>query len=269
MKKINIILNKIFNFINKITINSTNNLIIRQNTTDKDVFKDIFIARELLLPFKLKNVKLIIDAGAYTGISSVYLQKKYPNSKIIAIEPEQSNFKILKKNTNCFSKIRAINAGLWYKKCYLKILNRQTGKWGFKTIETNNKKEATKSITITEILKEEKYNKVDILKIDIEGAEKELFSKNYKDWIKKVRVLIIELHDRINDGCTETLNQALNLDRWSIFKKGEKIILLNKKSKGVERNIIQKIKYFLSSKICSLFKQGKKPISFYDDHYTT
>jgi len=75
-------------------------LIIRKDTTDISVYTSIFILNE----FKIKNTefspKFIIDAGAYTGLSSLYFSLNYPKSEIVALEPETSNFEVLSKNSS-------------------------------------------------------------------------------------------------------------------------------------------------------------------------
>ena len=205
-----------------------NNLIIRKGTTDSKVFKSIFVLGEFKLPIKI-NPKLIIDAGAYTGLSTLYYSSKYPSAKIIAIEPETSNFRILEKNTKHLSNIRRIKAGLWDRNAFLKIKDRGTGKWGFAVEEVSEPEDLdVKAVTIEKILKKSGFDRIDILKLDIEGSEKQLFSKNYQLWLNKVNIIVIELHDRIIDGCTESLYSAINKDEWKEFKEGEKVILIRR-----------------------------------------
>lgn len=203
-----------------------NPFIIRKHTSDGNVFMRVFVLKEFKLPIKI-NPRLIIDAGAYTGLSAIYYTSKYPSAKIIAIEPENSNFRILEKNTKHIPNIRRINAGLWDKNAYLKIKNRNTEKWGF-TVKEVSKSENfdIKAITINKILEDSEFDKIDILKLDIEGSEKQLFSKNYHSWLEKVNIIVIELHDRIIDGCTEALYSAISKNEWKEFKEGEKVILI-------------------------------------------
>jgi hypothetical protein len=70
-----------------------------------------------------------------------------------------------------------------------------------------------------------RIGKIDIFKLDIEGAEKELFSVNYERWLEKTNVIIIELHDRFRDGCTEELNNATNPFRFSRKERKDHVIL--------------------------------------------
>jgi len=203
-------------------------LIIRNKTTDSIVFRAIFIFKEFKLPNKIKP-KVIIDAGAYTGLSSLYFSHKYPNAKIYSIEPEESNFDILKKHTEKLDNITIIKAGLWHKDACLKIVDRHTGKFGFMVEEVSeNDDYDIKSITIDYLINTFGIKHIDILKIDIEGAEKELFSYNYEKWLPKVSVIVIELHDKIKQGCTETLFALIDKEKWLIDKVGEKVVLINK-----------------------------------------
>jgi hypothetical protein len=65
---------------------------------------------------------------------------------------------------------------------------------------------------------------IDILKIDIEGAEKEVF-ENSDLWMRKTNVIIIELHERLKDGCCRVFyNKTNDFDReWS---QGDSIFLV-------------------------------------------
>lgn len=49
----------------------------------------------------------------------------------------------------------------------------------------------------------------DLLKLDIEGGEFDLLAKNTDRWLPRVRILMVELHDRIRPGCTEKLLSAI------------------------------------------------------------
>lgn len=206
-------------------------LIIRKNTSDYTVFRGIFVLGEFNIQTKVKP-KLIIDAGAYTGLSSLYYSSKYPQAKIIAIEPEDSNFEILEKNTANISNISRIKAGLWYKNASLKVLDTNNGKWGFKVMEVRESSPYdVKSVTVDKLLANSGFNEIDILKLDIEGSEKELFTENFESWINKVNVIVIELHDRIRPGCSEAFYSAIDKNKWDEYREVEKVVLVKKSYK--------------------------------------
>lgn len=203
-------------------------LTIRKNTSDHYVFRDIFLFKEFKLPVSIEP-KLIIDLGAYTGLSTTFFALKYPKARIIAVEPESSNFELLEFHTQKNPNVDRINAGVWSSNAFLKITNKATEKWAFTVEEVSESDDYdVKSITIDSILKNSGCDTIDILKIDIEGAEKELLSKNVASWISKVKVLVIELHDRLVEGCSESLYNAIDLAEWDEYKQGEKIVLIRK-----------------------------------------
>lgn len=202
-------------------------LILRKNTSDWKAFKQIFIARDYDFPVNIEP-KFIVDGGANVGYASLFFVDKFPNAEIFAIEPEKSNFDVLKKNTAQFKQIKPIKAGLWHKKAYLKVSDIGLNMWGFVTEESGPDDYDVRTVTIDEVLKQTKRNKIDILKLDIEGAEKELFSENYDSWLGGVNILIIELHDRMKEGCSAAFYSAIKKYNFEQCKRGENIILFKK-----------------------------------------
>jgi FkbM family methyltransferase len=160
--------------------------------------------------------KVIIDAGANIGLASIYFASKYPDAKIIAIEPEQSNFELLKENVAPYPHVVPIQAALWNKNEEINLIDPGSGKWGFMTeMKQPSKKIPSKTChtvmgtTIDKIMQDYSLTKIDILKIDIEGAEKEVFSDT-SSWIGKVDAVIIELHERFKPGCNRSFYRGSN-----------------------------------------------------------
>jgi len=72
---------------------------LRLKTTDLPTFDQVFFYKEYDFD-TAKSPNIIIDAGANIGLAAIYFANRYPNAKIIALEPEQSNFRILKENVS-------------------------------------------------------------------------------------------------------------------------------------------------------------------------
>ncbi|WP_246027983.1 protein arginine N-methyltransferase [Paenibacillus xylaniclasticus] len=200
---------------------------VRLDTSDRYVFKQIFELKEYhigSLPFK---PKFIIDGGANVGYASLWFANAYPDARIVAIEPEQSNYDMIRYNTRPYEQIKVIQSGLWHTDTYLTIKDVGLGKWGTMVEESDKPtSESFKAVTIQSILESSGFDEIDILKIDIEGAEKEVFSKGYENWLGKVKVLIIELHDRMKRGCSQALFAAISKYDFAFMMKGENIILV-------------------------------------------
>ena len=71
------------------------------------------------------------------------------------------------------------------------------------------------------------WDNCDIVKLDVEGSEKEIFSENYEGWLPKKKVLIVELHDRMKKGCRKAVFQAISRYDFSLQVAGENLVFTN------------------------------------------
>lgn len=190
-------------------------LYLRVPSSDVYSYEQVFIFQEY--DFVTRNTpKIIVDAGAFIGLVSINLSNRFPDSKIIAIEPEESNFRILKKNIAPYGNIIPIQGAIWDENKEINVVDRGLGKWGYVTqVETIAEKGPGRSchrvmgMTIDRIMKEHGIEFIDILKIDIESAEREVF-RDPSCWIEKVDTLMVELHDRMKPGCSRNFYNATN-----------------------------------------------------------
>ena len=206
---------------------------LRSGTSDIPTFHQIFKHKDYDIDLNF-NPKTIIDAGANIGLVAIFYANKYPKSKIISIEPEQSNYNLLKKNTQHYENIITLNNALSnISNQELAIIDNGYGNWGFMTESLpdgfNSKTSVVKSISIDEIINKYNWHIIDIVKIDIEGYEKELFEKNSENWLPKTRCLIIELHDRMKEGSSKSFFRAISKHDFKFFHRGENLIFINNK----------------------------------------
>jgi FkbM family methyltransferase len=203
-------------------------IFLRNDTSDIQIFYQILFNKSYNF-FYDTEPDVIFDLGANIGLASVYFTNKYPKTRIIAVEPERSNFDLLLKNTKNYDNISCYNNGIWYKKAFLEIEDNKADNWEYKVRETDNPNASSiKAITIDDLMNKLKINKIDILKIDIEGSEKELFEKNYECWLPKVNVIVIELHDRMRDYSSKSFFKALVNYNFSLSIQGENLICFMK-----------------------------------------
>ncbi len=196
---------------------------LRNNTMDVTMFQQVFFNQEYQMTFKFEP-KVILDCGANIGLATVYLKNRFPEATIISIEPEQSNFELLVKNTKDYSDVFCLKNGIWNESSNLIIKDEGLGNCGFMVEETNKyHKDSIEAITIVDIMKRYDIDSIDILKIDIEGSEKELFESGYEEWLPKVKVIIIELHDWLRNGTSKSFFKALSNYNFSISIEGENV----------------------------------------------
>lgn len=202
---------------------------IRLKTSDLFVYQDIFAKKELDLDVP-QAPRVIIDAGAYTGLSSVYFAARYPEARIIAIEPDKSNFTLLASNARAFPNIVPVEAALWKEETELSLHDPGRSHWGFQTFDSASGIDAAQrvpSVTIESIMRDHSIDFIDILKLDIEGSEIEVLDSSSR-WIDKVGILIAELHDRFREGCEESFEAATSNFEYK-KNKGEKVIRMKKR----------------------------------------
>jgi FkbM family methyltransferase len=186
---------------------SSQKILLRLGTTDVAAFEHVFIDDEY--GFSLaRPPSIIVDAGANVGMSAAYFSLRYPAATIVAIEPEPSNFDMLRRNAKLFPQIVPINAALWSHEGVVRLQDGGTGHWGMRVADPEVSSDAlTRSTTIPALLKKLGIDHVDLLKIDVEGAECEIF-EDASTWINRVDVICAELHDRFRPGCSKIFESA-------------------------------------------------------------
>ncbi len=202
---------------------------LRIPSSDVPAFEQIFIRQDYSFDVK-RQPKIIVDAGANIGLASLYFASKFPDSKIIAIEPEESNFELLKKNVAPYDNIIPIRGALWHENKMINLVDPNLGNWGFMTQEQDGVGESfggvvheVQGMTVDAIMKEQGIEHIDILKIDIEGAEREVF-RDPSAWVRKVDALIVELHEPMKSGCNRSFYNSTDGfdDEWF---QGENVYL--------------------------------------------
>jgi len=188
-----------------------NSVVLRLKTSDVGTLREVFVDADY--DFESRRApKTIIDAGAHIGFVSILFANRWPDARIIAIEPEPENFALLQRNTAPYERIVPIHAALWSDNGVVSLVDPGLGSVGFRTqnVEPNAPSGAgypVPAVTVDRLMEAHGMERVDVLKMDIEGAEKEVFATSSK-WINSVGVLIAELHDRYKPGCQDSFFRA-------------------------------------------------------------
>jgi len=167
--------------------------------------KELFI--DEIYKFETLNENpYIIDCGAYIGTSVLYFKTNYPSSKILAFEPDKNNFKILNQNAISwnFDNVEIINKAIWINNNSINFDSKGEMSGSINLIESQNQKA---NLVQTQRLCDLLDVKIDLLKIDIEGAEYEVI-KDCESNLKNVEKLFIEYHGNYDE--MHKLNSILN-----------------------------------------------------------
>ena len=184
---------------------------VRLASTDVSVFKQVLIECHYSFPLDF-SPGTIIDAGANIGLSAVFFANRYPKSTILAIEPERSNYELLVRNSANYPNIKPLRAALWNANGFVSLIDSGAGNHGFQTAESDvhsqNAGDLVPAVTVAHLMSKEGWSTIDLLKMDIEGSEKEVFDTS-ATWIGKVRAIMVELHEEIRAGCKDSFAVAV------------------------------------------------------------
>jgi FkbM family methyltransferase len=155
--------------------------------------------------------KVIVDAGANVGYSSLKFQKQFPGATIIAIEPEARNAVQFRRNCGHYPNIALERKALWTRSVSLRIRSLDVGQNAFRVEESQDGD--IEGISVTDLMSKYGLDRIDLFKIDIEGSERTLFSDPLASaWLSAVRMILVEDHDRYIPGCTDAIRSALDSD---------------------------------------------------------
>jgi FkbM family methyltransferase len=203
-------------------------LFFRPATSDFSVFRQIFMDYEYSIEFE-HSPRTIIDAGANVGFASLYFSNRFPGAQIIAVEPDHSNFDTLLSNIQGNENVTALKAALWNSTCTLSFVEDNTlDKWGIQVTDSGMSGASTiHGIDVGTIMRDFNLERIDVFKIDIEGAEMELFTSGFAEWLPKTKLLIVELHESLRPGCKQVFYDALKIIPHTISYYGENVVVRN------------------------------------------
>lgn len=167
------------------------------------------------------KMPVIVDAGANIGAASLWFRANYPEAAIVAIEPEPGNGAILHRNLDGRPNIAILDAAIGAEPGFVAIENDESG-WGART---ERAEQGIPVVTVTQAIATVPDGVPLIVKIDIEGFERDLFARNL-DWLAGSYVVIIEPHDWMLPGQLSSLSfqKAMAAHDFELFLSGENLI---------------------------------------------
>jgi FkbM family methyltransferase len=200
----------------------TNPVAIRTGMSDMQVFHDIFIWGEYGFLKPVAERTTVLDIGANVGYSSAYFAGIYPKCEVVAVELMHSNFEQLSRNTAFLgNRIRTVEAAVWSHNNGVSIADdtfRDGDAWTHHASEAEAGKSLVPSITMLDLMREHAMPHVNVCKIDIEGAEYELFADGKRHWVNHCDVILLEIHEDLK---TFDIMDAMHNDGFQSFTAHE------------------------------------------------
>lgn len=170
---------------------------IRSNTTDRWSIHEVIVRDDYQFDRMGDNARTIIDLGTAEGAFAIYVGKEMKKSRIIALEPDKSNFELAREN---------IRLNRLQKR--IKLLRyAATGKDGTASLFASSDRRAhsivkatgsstrVRTISLGRLMSSYKVKRCDFLKMDIEGSEYELINSLPSHVLKKVKIISMEYHN--------------------------------------------------------------------------
>jgi FkbM family methyltransferase len=158
----------------------------------------------------LRPDSFIIDGGANIGMASLYFLNRYPRARVVAVEPDPSTFELCRKNLEPYGdRVVLINGAIWKAAGRLAL---DVAKEERQTSVREDQAGTVEAFTI-ETLRGFGGGTIDLLKLDVEGAEKEIFGPGVQEWLPAVRNILIELH---GDDTKDRFFSALEEYRYDV-----------------------------------------------------
>ncbi len=179
--------------------------------------QEIYVENQYHIP--LKNPKVIIDVGANIGTFSILMALRYPNTKILAYEPCPSTFKLLAHNTkiNNIKSITAFCLGVAATKGKINFfVSKASGLGSLFPTGRFFKKTSIHTDTLNNIFIQHDIKKCDLLKLDCEGAEYEIFFSIPPSLLKKIDNIVLEYHDHLTKHNHHQLIKFLRSQGYSV-----------------------------------------------------
>lgn len=174
-------------------------LTLRRAETDSAVIRQVLGTEAYRSTPTLSKARLVVDCGANIGVSAYYFLHRYPSARVIAVEPDAQNYELCRRNLASFGNRAIVLRGALWSDCQpLRIVpsSRARGAWALRVEPVTSGVAEVEGFTLREILScAGQRPPIDVLKIDIEGAETEVF-RDSPEWLNYVRHIAIELHGR-------------------------------------------------------------------------
>ena len=186
---------------------------IRRNIWDARIIREIYFDKPYVRYFKLPKNPVVVDVGGYIGDFTLYAAKYLRARKVIVYEPTKENFELLSRNVgnNSFEgDVVAVNKAVGVDpeiRLNVEISGNDeihvSSYWYQKS-----EQRVVPCVTLAELMETHGLDSVDLLKVDCEGGEYDIFPALEDATLGKIRNIVFEYHQV--DGFEERLRHVLD-----------------------------------------------------------
>lgn len=198
-------------------------------TSDLRIVEQILMLDEYGCLRGLRNVSLVLDLGANIGLSAAYFLTCFPSAMVLSVEPDPHNGAVCALNLAPYGKrARLVRGAVWPQKTRVRISAGTEGagqEWGRRVEASHDTESGIEAWDVGPLIDETGIAVVDLLKIDVEGAEALLFAEDAdRSWLSRTRNLYIELH---GEQCRKIFFKAMEPFEYDMSSSQELTICRN------------------------------------------
>jgi FkbM family methyltransferase len=221
----------------KIHVPHVGELLVRAGDSDMETVREIFIGRQYDLSganptdcrvqARYESIlaaggrPIIVDAGANIGAASLTFARQFPDARIVAVEPDPENAALLRRNLEGRPTCAVLEAAIGAEQGFVAL---QSERYSWAT-RTERARTGVPMITMDDAFAASGGDTPFIVKVDIEGFEKDLFATN-TGWIERSYVIVIEPHDWMLPGgfSSRAFQQAMSRHPFELCIRGENLL---------------------------------------------
>jgi FkbM family methyltransferase len=166
---------------------------VRMSSEDFAALREIFLYR--YYDYDLGTPRTVLDLGGYCGLTAIAFAARFPEARIAVVEPHPGNFAALRSNVERNKlPVTLFNAAATVSDAPVSLflgggMTHGLTQTGYSTGESIE----VQGISVPSMLRQLSWETVDLLKIDIEGAEEQIFQAR-QPWLGQVKSIIGEYH---------------------------------------------------------------------------
>jgi FkbM family methyltransferase len=165
-------------------------VLARTNSADLMVLADTFLGRYHVPIDVIDPVRTILDLGCNVGYTLRHYAYLFPDANLYGVEMDTNNYTMALMNNKHLPKCKIVNYAVWSEDTTVYYSGIDEESFHI----TGTKGVPVEARSMSTLLNNFGIQSIDLLKMDIEGAEEHIFRNNL-EWMKQVRSMILEAHN--------------------------------------------------------------------------
>ena len=191
-------------------------VLVRPATSDVAVFESVFFAGAYDVPMLDASCDVVVDLGANTGLSSLYMALRCPQATVVAVEPARGNYALLAANARDRTSVIPVEAAIWPRDGAIELQDSEPSgaamqPWAYRTVEAGSGlgRYPVEALSVPTLMRRYGLGAIDVLKVHVGGAEHDLFAGEVESWLPRVGTVLIETHERFRPGTDALISRVL------------------------------------------------------------